>query len=117
MVADGIKKIALIDLTEDRLSEAFTSLSALDSSAQVLKIGADCSKVEQVDAAVDEAVKKFGRLDFCFNGAGMSGNAGSIVDQTTENLDNVIGLNLKGVWYSERAQIRQMLKQDLRDVS
>jgi NAD(P)-dependent dehydrogenase (short-subunit alcohol dehydrogenase family) len=117
LVADGIKKIVLVDLTEARLSQAFSSLSALDSSAQILKIGADCSQVEKVDSAVEEAVKKFGRLDVCFNGAGIAGEPGSIVDQSTENLDNVLGLNLKGVWYSERAQIRQMLKQELRNVS
>ena len=45
------------------------------------------------------------------------GIRGGIVEQTVEKLESVLGLNLKGVWYSERAQIRQMLKQEMRNVS
>jgi NAD(P)-dependent dehydrogenase (short-subunit alcohol dehydrogenase family) len=70
-----------------------------------------------VELAVEETVKKFGRVDVCFNAAGMGGEPGAIVDQRTENLDAVLGLNLRGVWLCERAQIKQMLKQEMRDVT
>ena len=116
LVGDGIKKITIIDITEGRLSEALSSLTNIDSSAQVLKIGCDCSSEEAVELAVQETVKKFGRLDVCFNAAGMSGEPGVIADQSTQNLDAVLGLNLRGVWLCERAQIKQMMKQEMRDV-
>lgn len=117
LVADGIKQIALIDLTEDHLSEAVTSLSTIDSSAQVLKLGCDCSSEEAVEAAVEETVKKFGRLDICFNAAGMSGSRSPIAEMGTESLDKVLGLNLRGLWLCERAEIRQMMRQELRNVT
>ena len=112
-----MKHIALIDLAEDRLSEVTSSLSTIDASAQVLKIGCDCSSEEAVEAAVAKTVETFGRIDFCFNAAGMSGSAGAITEIETSGLDKVLGLNLRGVWLCERAEIRQMMRQELRDVS
>jgi NAD(P)-dependent dehydrogenase (short-subunit alcohol dehydrogenase family) len=117
LVADGIKQIALIDLTVGHLSEAISSLSTIDSSAQVLELGCDCSSEEAVESAIEATVKKFGRLDICFNAAGMSGTPGLIAETSTQTLDAVVGLNMRGVWLCERAQIRQMMKQEMRDVT
>jgi len=114
LVADGIKNIALIDLSEDRLADVEAKIIELSSAVKVLKIGADCSKEEEVEAAVEKTVTTFGRLDTCFNGAGVAGKITKTVETTPESLDTVLGVNLKGVWYCERAQIRQMLKQELR---
>jgi NAD(P)-dependent dehydrogenase (short-subunit alcohol dehydrogenase family) len=116
-VADGVRDIALVDITHERLLSAVSSLAAIDPSATVLQIGADCSQEAEVEAAVSKTVETFGRLDVCFNAAGMSGDIKPIAEQSSSNLDNVLGLNLKGVWYCQRAQIRQMLKQEMRDVT
>jgi NAD(P)-dependent dehydrogenase (short-subunit alcohol dehydrogenase family) len=117
LVADGIRNIALIDLSEAHLADIEAKIAELELSVKVLKIGADCSKEDQVEAAVEKTVTTFGRLDACFNGAGISGVAAKIAEMSSDNLDAVLGLNLKGVWYCERAQIRQMLKQELRPVT
>jgi len=82
----------------------------------VLAIPTDCSKEDQVESAIEETVSKFGRIDVCFNGAGVSGTPKPITETTSADLDSVLDVNLKGVWYCERAQIRQMMKQDERDV-
>jgi len=117
LVTDGIKSIALIDLSEAHLASTEAKIAKLDLSVKALRIGADCSKEDQVEAAVEKTVTTFGRLDACFNGAGISGAAAKIAEMSSDNLDAVLGLNLKGVWYCERAQIRQMLKQALRPVT
>jgi NAD(P)-dependent dehydrogenase (short-subunit alcohol dehydrogenase family) len=116
-VADGVKNIAIVDITHERLLPAVSSLAAIDPSATVLQIGADCSQEAEVEAAVSKTVETFGRLDVCFNAAGMSGDIKPMAEQSSSNLDNVLGLNLKGVWYCQRAQIKQMLKQEMRDVT
>jgi NAD(P)-dependent dehydrogenase (short-subunit alcohol dehydrogenase family) len=115
-VADGIKQIALMDLNEDPLAEASKSLSVIDASVNVIRISIDVSKEEQVEQAVAATVEKFGRIDVCLNAAGISGKPGGVADLTVADLDKVLDVNLKGVWFCERAQIRQMLKQELRDV-
>lgn len=105
LVADGVKNIALIDLTEDHLADVEAKIAELDASVKVLKIGADCGKEEQVESAVEKTVSNFGRLDACFNGAGIGGSAAKTADMNSVNLDTVLGVNLKGVWYCERAQV------------
>lgn len=105
LVADGIKKIALIDLNEARLADVEAKITELDQSTKVLKIGIDCSKEDEVESAVEKTVATFGRLDICFNGAGISGSAAKTADMASDNLDAVLGVNLKGVWYCERAQV------------
>lgn len=46
----------------------------------------------------------------------MAGEFGGIADLEVSELDKVLGLNLRGVWLCERAQIRQFLKQEERAV-
>jgi len=70
----------------------------------------DVSSEEDVKALVDHAVSRFGRLDVAFNNAGIGGAAGPTADQTSENFDEVMSINVKGVWLSMKYQIQQMLK-------
>ncbi|TVY28180.1 2-(R)-hydroxypropyl-CoM dehydrogenase [Lachnellula hyalina] len=116
LVADGIKKIALIDLNADALTEASNSLTEIDASVTTLRLAVDVSKEELVDKAAETA-EKFGRIDVCLNAAGIAGRAAGLADLTVGDLDKVLDVNLKGVWFCERAQIRQFLKQEMRDLS
>lgn len=115
-MADGIRKIALIDLNAGPLFAAVKYLTEIDASVTAIQIETDVSKEEQVDRAVATTVKRFGRIDVCLNAAGISGKAGGTAALKTEDYDQVLDVNLKGVWYCERAQIRQMLKQEMRDL-
>lgn len=116
-MADGISRIALIDLHTGPLSAAVKSLTDIDASVTAIHIEADVSKEEQVDQAVATTVEKFGRIDVCLNAAGITGKTAATSDLKNEDYDKVLDINLKGVWYCERAQIRQMLKQELRDLT
>jgi NAD(P)-dependent dehydrogenase (short-subunit alcohol dehydrogenase family) len=71
----------------------------------------DVSKAAEVDALIQTAVDKFGRLDVAFNNAGIEGVWVPIIRQTEEDFDRTININLKGVWLCLKSEIRQMLKQ------
>jgi NAD(P)-dependent dehydrogenase (short-subunit alcohol dehydrogenase family) len=71
----------------------------------------DVSKASEVEALIQKAVEKFGRLDIAFNNAGIEGVWAPIVRETEEDWDRVININLKGVWLCLKYEIRQMLKQ------
>jgi NAD(P)-dependent dehydrogenase (short-subunit alcohol dehydrogenase family) len=62
---------------------------------------------------VDRAVAAYGSLDCAFNNAGVAGGRERrlTADYDEEDWDRVIGINLKGVWLSMKAEIPQMLKQ------
>jgi NAD(P)-dependent dehydrogenase (short-subunit alcohol dehydrogenase family) len=63
-----------------------------------------------VRAAVEHAVKIYGRLDAAFNAAGIDGTAATTAECTPENWSRVIAVDLTGVWFCMRHQIPQMLK-------
>ncbi|MGF9693974.1 glucose 1-dehydrogenase [Rhizobium sp. 0TCS1.26] len=75
-------------------------------------IKTDVSKAQEVDALVDSAVERFGRLDILVNNAVL--RAGKPLVETEEDeWDRVMDVSLKGAYLCARAAVRQMLKQDL----
>jgi NAD(P)-dependent dehydrogenase (short-subunit alcohol dehydrogenase family) len=76
-----------------------------------LFVKTDVSRAAEVDALIQKTVEKFGRLDIAFNNAGIEGVWVPIVNQSEEDFDRTININLKGVWLSLKYEIRQMLKQ------
>jgi len=59
---------------------------------------------------VRAATESFGRLDIVCNVAGVPSN-GLIVDVTEAELDRVIGINLKGVFFGTQAALRALIAQ------
>ena len=76
-----------------------------------LFVKADVSKASEVDTLIQKAVERFGRLDIAFNNAGTEGVWVPIIQQSEEDWDRTIDINLKGVWLCLKYEIRQMLKQ------
>jgi NAD(P)-dependent dehydrogenase (short-subunit alcohol dehydrogenase family) len=76
-----------------------------------LFVKTDVSRAADVQALVQQTVEKFGRLDIAFNNAGIEGSWSPIVEQSEEDWDSTIDINLKGVWLCLKYEIQQMLKQ------
>lgn len=74
-------------------------------------VKADVSKAADVQALIQKTVGKFGRVDVAFNNAGIEGNWIPIAEQSEEDWDQVIDINLKGTWLCLKYEIQQMLKQ------
>src|SRR5271167_1906964 len=76
-----------------------------------LFVQGDVSKATDVEDLVKKTVAKFGRLDVAFNNAGIEGKWVPITEQSEEDWDRTIDINLKGTWLCLKYEIRQMLKQ------
>ena len=78
---------------------------------QACFVQADVTKGDEVEAIVQEAVKRFGRLDIMANNAGVFTSLAPIHEKTEEEYDFTMGVNAEGVWNGCQHAIRQFLKQ------
>jgi NAD(P)-dependent dehydrogenase (short-subunit alcohol dehydrogenase family) len=70
----------------------------------------DVSKSADVKRLVDKAVAGFGRLDAAFNNAGIDGEQVPLHEQDIDKAGVLFDVNIKGVFYSMKYEIEQMLK-------
>ena len=72
----------------------------------------DVAKNSDVQAMVDGTVRRFGRLDFACNIAGIHNPMPeTLVDADEETWDRVIAVNLKGVFLCMKHEVRHMVGQ------
>lgn len=86
--------VGLLDVDREAGEEASAELSAL---GRVLFLAADVSDEGQVAAAVEGAVRAFGRLDALVNNAGIAKAHGPpLEDLTVEQWNRILAVNLTG---------------------
>ena len=89
-----------ITATSDATLQAGTAvLKKVSDTAAVLPIRADVRRHDQVEKAIDTAVRHFGGLDVLVNNAGV-GVFRPVADMTVEEWHRVIETNVNGVFYS-----------------
>jgi meso-butanediol dehydrogenase / (S,S)-butanediol dehydrogenase / diacetyl reductase len=72
-------------------------------------IAADVSSFEQVQAAFSEAIDRMGSVDVLINNAGISIRH-DFLDITPEEWDEVLGVNLRGVFFMAQTAARHMVE-------
>jgi NAD(P)-dependent dehydrogenase (short-subunit alcohol dehydrogenase family) len=90
-----------------------TQALAAELTAQgraAVAIQADVARDGDVERAVELAVERYGGLDVAFNNAGIQGPARPLAEQTSDDFDRIIDVNLKGIWRSMRAELPAMLE-------
>ena len=103
---------AKVVITGRREAEGNETIALVKAAGgEGLFVRSDVSKSADVETAVHKTVEKFGRLDLAFNNAGIEGQWKPIIEQTEEDWDTVIDINLKGTWLCLKLEIQQMLKQ------
>lgn len=102
-------KVVVADVTVEGGEETVAQVEKAGGEAIFVKT--DVSKAVEVEALVAKTVATYGRLDCAHNNAGIAGNAKTIVDDTEDNWDRILAINLKGVWLCMKYEIAHMLKQ------
>jgi NAD(P)-dependent dehydrogenase (short-subunit alcohol dehydrogenase family) len=73
-------------------------------------IAADVSRPENCEALVRFAVQTYGQLDVACNNAGIGGGIAQTADYPLDVWQQVIGVNLSGVFHCMKYQIPELLK-------
>lgn len=102
-------RVVVAEINESNGQETVEQLQEL--GAEALFIHCDVADPAQVESAIRQTIKAFDRLDIAVNNAGIGGKYGRFVDQTPDDFDQMMAVNVGGVFYGMQAQIRQMLVQ------
>ena len=105
-------KLVLVDVQQDALDKASAEMKA--AGAQVLAFTLDVSNAEQMQAMSQAVFERLGAPHFVFNNAGV-GSGGLIWENTVEDWEWVLGVNLWGVIHGVRLFTPMMLEAAARD--
>ncbi|MDP4106316.1 MAG: 3-oxoacyl-[acyl-carrier-protein] reductase [Bacillota bacterium] len=94
--------------SEAKANEVVDEIKKLGKDAFAIKC--DVSNSEEVATMVKETIDRFGKLDILINNAGITRD-NLLMRMKEDEWDDVININLKGVFLCTKAVTRQMMKQ------
>jgi NAD(P)-dependent dehydrogenase (short-subunit alcohol dehydrogenase family) len=111
---EGAKVIVATDANIKGGEETVSLIKEAGGEATFIKC--DVRVARDVGAMIDGCVKKYGRLDYAFNNAGVGPDGVrvpvvNIVDCPEEIWDRTVDTNLKGVFLCLKYEMKQMFKQ------
>lgn len=101
-------KVVVCDLSVEWIQDTVEQITSLGGEA--MGYTADVRNMDQLRAMVDATVARWGKVDCLVNNAGIVMDA-QLKNMTEDQFDNVIDINLKGVYNCTRAVVDVMLKQ------
>jgi NAD(P)-dependent dehydrogenase (short-subunit alcohol dehydrogenase family) len=108
----GCTRIAITDVNKETLAQTQASILKISPQAQVLCVDGDISDESFVTSFADQVAKKFSRLDYAVNSAGILGASLRSHETPVEAFDKINKVNYRGSWLCSRAALRLMLKQE-----
>jgi gluconate 5-dehydrogenase len=107
--AEAGAKVVVAGRTQKNLDRVASEIRALGREA--LAVATDVTVPEQVDNMVKQTVDKFGRLDIMVNNAGRGQNPTKPEELSYQDWNEIIALNLTGVFLGSTAAARVMIEQ------
>jgi NAD(P)-dependent dehydrogenase (short-subunit alcohol dehydrogenase family) len=92
--------------------ETAEELKSIYSEVEVLLVQTDMASEESVVAGINKIMKNFGRIDYAINNAGVGGKLGPTTEISGLDFRSTIDINMIGLWFCQREEIRHMLKQE-----
>jgi len=103
-------KLVIADMNTDGGQQTVHMITEQGGEATFVRT--DVSKAVEVQALISQAVETYGRLDCAHNNAGISGGGRALTAEYAEDTwQQVIAVNLTGVWFCMKYEIPQILHQ------
>jgi NAD(P)-dependent dehydrogenase (short-subunit alcohol dehydrogenase family) len=100
--------VVAADIDAEGGEETISQIESDGGEATFVEV--DVTDENDLAAAVETAVDTYGGLDFAFNNAGIEGDQVGFSEQDDANWNQVLDINLSGVFYAMREEIPAMLE-------
>ena len=100
-------KVLLADVSDPEGMAVAAEIA--EAGGDAVYVHLDVTNEAEWDAAVQEAVSSFGKLDILVNNAGIW-RRGHVIETSSEQWDDIMGVNAKGVFLGTKAAIPEMRK-------
>jgi 2-deoxy-D-gluconate 3-dehydrogenase len=107
-VAHAGAKTVVTARTADALNTLVREIEA--EGGEALALALDMRSVDEIRAGVDSIAQRYGRLDILVNNAGLGANHDA-VDVTEADWDEMMDVNLKGLFFMAQAAGKHMIRQ------
>ena len=105
--------VGLVGRTIENLEKAADELKQYD--VNVAFAAADVADLDAITKAVESIRGELGPIDILVNNAGIS-KFGGFMELTPEEWTNIIDVNVKGVYYTTRAVLPEMIERNTGDI-
>ncbi len=109
MLAREGAKVVIASRGADEAEDVVRAIRGDGGQARFIRT--DVSRADDVATLIDDVVTIYGRLDCAVNNAGIEGMVAPLADQTEAAFDEVIDVNLKGVWLCMKYELARMMAQ------
>lgn len=106
LAADGAT-VAILELKAETGAAAAGAINGSKGKAHFIKT--DCTKTADVNAAIDEVVKKYGQVDILVNNVGWAKDT-LFIEEDEAYWDKVIALSMKAMLITSHAVLKDMTK-------
>ena len=107
--AEAGASVVVADSNAILLKEAANGLRS--AGHEVLAITCDVRDRSRVKAMIEQAVETYGQIDAAFNNAGINCDGAPMLETEDEEFDNILDVNLRGVWNCMKAELLHMVAQ------
>jgi len=105
--------VGLVGRTLENLQQVKEELQPYNVNVSIA--AADVADLDSITAAVESVRRELGAIDILINNAGI-GKFGGFMELTPEEWTNIIDVNVKGVYYTTRAVLPEMMERNAGDI-
>ncbi|KAH8723733.1 hypothetical protein GQ44DRAFT_619598 [Phaeosphaeriaceae sp. PMI808] len=115
LARQGVRSFTLVDRND--VTTTANELKKMAPNVSIKEFAIDVTIERGIEESIAETVREFGRLDYAVNNAGIAGVIKTSDELPKGDFEEILAVNTTAIWQCQRAQIRQMLKQNKRTSS
>ena len=81
-----------------------------EAGSEGIFVKTDVANEDDVKSLVEKTVEMYDRLDYAFNNAAIPETTASLIEQTSNVFDQIMNVNIKGVWLCMKYEIPEMIR-------